>query len=77
MEHHSHLSQSRGVRRCGGGDGPTTSEKKVPRRPEADTPTVAEVPTISTPRVEIEKKPSDQPPSANGQIWPKGPPDTD
>jgi hypothetical protein len=83
MNHHCDLSQSRGAYRCGDGDRPATSEKKVPQRPVsdgdkgADTLTPPVVPAISTPGVEKDKKANDQSPSADGEIWPKGPADTD
>jgi hypothetical protein len=82
MEHYC-VSQSRRAYRCGDVGGPATSEKKVPQRPVsdgnkgADTLTPPAPPAISTPRVEKDKKANDQSTCADGQIWPKGPPDTD
>lgn len=82
MEHQFHLSQSRGTYRRRGGDRPATSEK-VPQHPMSDadkvvdTPTAAGVPTISTPHNDMDKEVAHRPSSTDGEIWPKGPPDTD
>jgi hypothetical protein len=80
MEHHCDLSQRRMAYRCGDDGGAAPNEKKLPRRPVsdadkgADTRTPPGLPAISTPRVE---KDNDQLPSADGEIWPHGAPDTD
>jgi len=83
MEYQTHLSQSRGACRCGDDDGPATNEKKVPQHPMSDAdkvvdaPTAAAVPAISTPHNDMEKEVAHRPRSTDGEIWPKGPPDTD
>ena len=82
MEHHCQPSQCRETYHCGG-DGPVASEKWVPRRPVSDAdkavdmPTVAKVPVISTPHNNMDKVTTHWPRSIDGEIWPKGPPDTD
>jgi len=83
MENHCQLSQRRGTYRCGDNDGLAKSEKRAPRRPGGDAdkvvnaPAAADGPAISRPHDDMDKEAAQRRRSTDGEIWPKGPPDTD
>jgi hypothetical protein len=83
MQRGYELSQKQVIYRCGLHDESSTDEKRISGNPVGngkkgdDTPAQTEELARSTSHNDVERKAEDQSPSADGQIWPNGPPDTD
>lgn len=83
MQRGRELSQKQVIYRCGRCDESSTDEKGISGKPVGngkkveDTPAQTEELARSTSHNAVEKKAEDQSPSADGQIWPNGPANTD